>query len=312
MEAKPFDFTKLPKISRQEVQILESLKDLFPRIGFTDELGRAIKILLGRELGMNFSLRNDALETVKISEKLRHFSQEGIFIVFGLAPLEQKGVLEIDPFLAHMAIDKLLGGTGAGEVSGRSLTDIEDGVLTYLFLKIFSLIFERCGASARVHFRMEGIRSGIGDVLKLYRAADIGIFLSFRLQLGERAGFARLLLPNTMTKKVFLEPLEGGQADRSKDLDYYYDRLAKLGFVEAPLWAELGRTVLAVRDINALEVGDVIRLEKTQAHSEAGRLSGSLQLRIGRGDRGAFRGTILPRKDTLQVTLEGMEGEHPV
>lgn len=322
MDVRPFDFSRLPKVSRQEVQLMESLKDLFPRIGFTDELGRAIKILVGRELGMAFSLRCERIESVIVTEKLRSFSHEGIFLTFGLPPVEQKGVLEIDPFLAHGAIDKLLGGScGFGESAAasnrHSLTDIEDGVLTYLFLKIFSLIFDRCGASARVHFRMEGFRSGLGDVLKLYRPAEKGIFLSFSLGLGERSGFARMILPNAIAQKVFLDPLEGIRTDNARELEYYGARLANFGFLETQLWAELGRTVLTVRDINALETGDVIRLEKTQAHSEAGRLSGSLSLRVGRGERGAFRGELMTQGDalrvnTLRVKLEGMEGEQPV
>lgn len=318
MEARPFPFEKLPKVSRQEVQLIASLQELFPRIGFSDELGRAIKILISREMGLPFSFRREKLEMINLTEKARSFSRQGVYLLFGLPPVEQKGLLELDPLLAHMAIDKLLGGTGELLTMVRPLTAIEEGVLSYLFLKLFALIFERCGKSARVHFRMEGFRSSPEEILPLFRGTDKVIYASFRLTFGERAGYARLILPPLMAQKTFLEPLESassGAADEEaaqRDLAYYGARFSNLGYVTTPLWSELGRTNLKVKEINALEPGDVVILEKTQARVQGGLLAGHLPIRIGKGERGAFRGEILPDPSRLRVRLDALELEQPV
>jgi flagellar motor switch protein FliM len=250
------------------------------------------------------------MSAVNIPQKLSGLTRQGIYLVFGLPPLDAKGVLEIDPLIAHMAIDKLLGGSGEPLTMIRPLTEIEEGVLSFLFLKMFALVFERCGKQARVHFRMEGFRSSPEEVAPLFKSQPGGVYFSFQLTLGNRAGYARLLLPTPMAQKALLEAGEGAEDDR--ELEYYGARLENLGYVPAEVWTELGRTTLKVGDINRLEPGDVVLIDRTQARVEQGRLSGSLSVRVGRGERGSFRGEIVPSPDRLQVKLTAVDLEQPV
>ncbi|HSA58513.1 MAG TPA: FliM/FliN family flagellar motor switch protein [bacterium] len=302
----------MPKVSRQDAKLLEAVQTYLPRIGFSDELGKALKILIGREIGPTFSFQRDHMAAVNIPQKLQGLTRQGIYLLFGLPPLDAKGVLEIDPLIAHMAIDKLLGGAGEPLTMIRPLTEIEEGVLSFLFLKIFSLIFDRCGKQARVHFRMEGFRSSPEELAPFFKNQPDGIYFSFHLSLGNRAGYARLILPGPMAQKAFLEPLEGASPTGDRETEYYGARLANLGFVQTDVWTELGRTALKVADINRLEPGDVILLERTQARIQKGRLSGAVSVRVGRGERGSFRGEIVPSPDGLQVKLTAVDLEQQV
>lgn len=317
MTVQPFDFSKLPKVSRQEVKLLEAIQAYLPRVGFSDELRKALKILVTREIGPTFSFHRDHMAAVNIPQKLQGLTRQGVYVLFGLPPLSEKGILEIDPLIAHMAIDKLLGGAGEALTMIRPLTEIEEGVLSFLFLKIFAMIFDRCGKQARVHFRMEGFRSSPEEILPLFKTHPEGIYFSFHLTLANRAGYARLLLPTPMAQKAFLDVLdnvgEGASpdADVEKEMQYYAARLANLGYLQTELWTELGRTSLKVKEINQLEAGDVIVLEKTQARVQEGKLTGSLPLRIGLGERGSFRGEIVPSPKKLQVRLAGVDLEQP-
>ncbi len=312
MEITPFDFSKLPKVSRQEAKLLEAVQTYLPRVGFSDELGKALKILVGREIGPTFSFHRDHMSAVNIPQKLQGLTRQGIYLLFGLPPLDAKGVLEIDPLIAHMAIDKLLGGSGEPLTMIRPLTEIEEGVLSFLFLKMFALIFERCGKQARVHFRMEGFRSSPEEIAPFFKNQPDGLYFSFHLTLGNRAGYARLFLPTPMAQSAFLEPLEGAVPSGEKEREYYGARLANLGFVPTEVWTELGRTSLKVADINALEPGDVILVDRTQARIQQGRLSGAVSVRVGRGERGSFRGEIVPSPDRLQVRLTAVDLEQQV
>jgi flagellar motor switch protein FliM len=259
------------------------------------------------------------MSAVNIPQKLQGLTRQGVYLLFGLPPLEQKGVLEIDPLIAHMMIDKLLGGTGEALTMIRPLTEIEEAVLSFLCLKIFAMIFDRCGKQARIHFRMEGFRSSPEEIMPLFRDAPAGLYFSFHLTLGDRAGYARLLLPMPVAQNAFLnqqaQPDAVAQA-ADKDLEYYGARLANLGYLQTELWTELGRTSLKVADINQLEPGDVILIEKTQARVQGGKLSGSLPVRIGRGEKGSFRGEIVPptdqRQDRLKVRLTAVDLEQQV
>lgn len=312
-EIKPFDFKKLPKVSRKAQQILDALQSFLPRIGFTDELGRAVKRLVTKELGISFSFQREKIQTVPLAATLPTLSRQGVYLVFGMAPVEGKGILELDPFLAQMAIDKLLGGKGEPLNAIRPLTEIEEGVLSYLFLKILSHIFERCGRSARVHFRLDRFCSSSDDMeallLPTTRAAGEAVLISFRLTFGDRSGYARLILPSPFVQKVFLEPVEGAMAvEETRDFQYYAARLENLGYLETTLWAEVGRSTLKIKEVEGLEPGDVVLLEKTQARVKNGRLEGYLPIRLGKGETGAFRGEIVGKG----FKIHGMELEHPI
>lgn len=304
----------MPKVSRAEVKLLEGIQTYLPRAGFSEELAKALKILIRREAGPKFGFQKEHMSAVDIPQKLQGLTKQGVYLVFGLPPLDAKGVLEIDPLIAHMMIDKLLGGSGEALTMIRPLTEIEEGVLSFLFLKIFAMIFDRCGKQARVHFRMEGFRSSPEEIIPLFKNQRDGVYFSFHLSLGDRAGYARLLLPLPMAQKAVLDPIEGAAPNDGvdKELEYYGARLANLGYVQTELWTELGRTSLKVKEINQLEPGDVILLEKTQAHVAGGKLSGSLPVRVGRGERGSFRGEIVPSTDRLKVKLTAVDLEQQV
>ena len=294
--------------------MVQSLQTLLPRAGFGKELGKSIRIFIRRELGVPFSFKGEKFKVVHVAEKVHAFSRQGVFVVFSLPPLDQRGVLEIDPLIAQMAIDKMLGGSGQPLTMVREPTEIEEAILTYFFLKIFSLIFDQCGRSADVHYRMEKLCTTPEQVLEFYRGVDKGLYAPFQLVFGDRAGYARLILPMPIVEKSIFEKSEKSKAagvpeTPEADLSEMTDRLGKLGFLEANLWTELGRTMLPVRDINGLEPGDVVVLEKTQAHIQDGRLVGALPIRVGSGSRGSLRGTILPDARRLKVRLDAVDLE---
>lgn len=313
---KPFDFSRLPKISRQDILILDALRSFLPRIGFSDELGRSLRRLVGRALGTPFSFREEKITNIRLSTALPTLPKQGVYLVFGLAPLEEKAFLELDPFLAHVAIDRLLGGTGEPLTMVRPLTEIEEGVLSYVFLKILAEIFERCGRTARVHFRLEGYRSSSDEILSLVSGSGKegrGVMISYRLTVGDRSGYGRLILPSPFVEKAFLEPMEGGQAALSeRELQYYAARLSNLGFLATNLWAEVGSATLKAGELADLEAGDVVLLQKTGARLDGERLEGYLPLRLGRGECGSFRGQVVSGEGPLRLKLQGMELEHPV
>ncbi len=308
-EAKPFDFSKLPKISGQEAKLIQSLQAFLPRIGFTEDLRRTLKLMVARELGLPFDLEKERVTTVAVASKLATLTRQGVYLVFGMAPLERKAILELDPLLAHMAIDKLIGGPGTLPEMVRPLTEIENGVLSYLFLKILSVIYERCGSSARVQFRLEGIDFSPDRLAASSPKTEDGILITYRLTLGKRAGYARLILPSPVAQKIFLEPLEGAESEE-REREFYGAKLANLGFLDTVLWGELGRTTVTAGEINRLEPGDVIVLEKTSARVEKGNLAGTLAVRVGRGEQGSLQGTIIAASgDRLRLEISGVVRE---
>lgn len=306
-DIKPFNFRELPKVSRQEATLLEGLMASLPRIGFSDNLSQSLKTLLGKLFGTRVSIEIQKIQSFDFSPGGSALPPQGVYLTFGLAPLQEKAVLELDPFLTHVAIDRLLGGTGEPPVMMRPLTEIEEGVLSYIFLKILAEIFERCGRSARLHFRLEGIRPTPEGI-----PGGSTLFLFFRISLGGRSGYARLILPTLFAQKALLEPLEGTAPGTERDLQYYAARFMNLGFLQTELWAEIGSATLKGRELMSLEPGDVVVMEKTSARFHDGRLEGVIPLKLGLGQSGALRGEVISGEGPLCVKMEGVDLTHPL
>ncbi len=305
-----FDFESLPKVTREEADLLQALQAYLPRLGVADKLASLLKGLISKELGLRFSFRMDRVTTISLEEKLPSLPRQGIYALIGMEPVEGKAFLELDPLLSHMMIDKLMGGTGEPLTMIRPLTEIESGVLSYLFLKAFAEIFSRFGATARVHFRLEGLVTSREEILPSLGGARDAVLITYRLQLGNRAGYARFFLPAPFLQQVMLDPMEDPEGADDQERQYFLARLQNLGFVPANYWAEIGRSTLKAGSIQKLEPGDVVVLQDTEARVERGQLGGALRLRVGRGEHGAFLTEVLDGDGPirLKVTAQVQEG----
>jgi len=309
-EPIPYDFSQLPKVSRQETELLSALQSYLPRIGFAEGLKGGIQSLLRQHLGPAFSFELESVRTISadaIGTFLSELPSSGIYLQIGLVPVESKAFCEVDPLMAHVMIDHLLGGAGEPLTMIRPLSEIEQGIFSFLVLKVLSLIYEKCGASARVHFRLEVVRSMVSELVPPKGSA---VALTFRLILEDRSGYLRIVLPSPMVQKGFLEPFAGaGTSDEERE--GLLARLESLGFVETDLWAEVGRTILKAKELQKLERGDVVLLDQSTVILKGGQISGRTALRLGKGAHGALRAKIVG-SNPFQVEIEGVEAEHPV
>ena len=306
MTHKPFPFQRLPKTSLKSSQLLKALQTYLPRIGFSAQLGKNIRALVSKELGGKFSFQQEKITSLNTAQAMIPLQPTSLYVVIGMSPLTEKAVLEVDLLLAHRAIDKLLGGKGEPVTSLRPLTEIETGVISYLFLKILEMIFQRCGASAKVHFRLEAVKSSLENVDVLLKDKDM-VQMNFKAQLDQGSGPLRLFLPSPFVQGCFLDTLDA----HHKDHEYEEARLSNFGYVSTSLWAELGRTTLLVREINQLESGDVVVLENTEARMTGRKLEGCLPLRIGSGNQGSFRGRVVSG-DPVKLRLESASLDYTV
>ncbi len=305
----PFDFSRLPKVSAEEVRLLKGLRAGFRLI--SDDGGRGLQDLISRQLGTTFGFEADRLETVLIRDRLQASLPLGVYVVFSVATQnnpEQKGFLEIDPLLAHRMIDRLAGGAGEPPPLFKGLTEIEEGLLSYLTMKAFAHLFEKSGKEARFHLRMDRIYKTPEEFQT--RVAPVGteraLLVRLRFSLGNRSGYGRLYLP-----LAFVREAGKGLQNASSEWSEWNARLETMEFLKTIVWGELGRTALAVREINALEAGDVVVFDQTSARKgTSGLLEGQLSLRVGRGEKSALSAKIVgdeKGKVRVQIVDSGEE-----
>jgi len=304
----PYDFSRIPKVSREEARLINSLYRFLPPTQFSEGLHNSLSTLLTKEIGEDFSFRLERIFSSEVSPYLETLPKQGVYLILGMAPHEEKGILEIDLMFAHSLIDRLLGGEGEPLTALRPLTEIEQGVLTYILLKVISHFYEECGGTAGVHFRLEDHRSSPTELIPSLKGARPDgakrfVILSWQASLGKGSGYFRLLLPAPFVER--LRPIHSGD-----EAEYNEKRFQELGFLKTDLWAELGRTTLKNSELTSLKAGDILLLDQTEARFAEGGLSGHLTLRLGSGERSAFRARLTGLSKKLQVKMEDLfEGE---
>lgn len=275
----PFPFEALPKLTRQGARLLEALSRAIPRFYSPSGFKESMQQFLLEHLALSVVVDLEGISLLPYKEVFQQLHKKNLFALFSLSPVTGRAFLEIDSPLAQVTIDQLLGGNGSIEVTDKQPTDLDQGVLSYLFLKVVSFLYDRSGKSPQAHFRFEEFvnKEALASCCK---ADEIIPFISFRLTVGEASGYLRLVLPPTFVQKL-------GESDPLLDQrqgEAMLERMARLDFLPTTLWVEIGKMTLTPEEIFHLEKGDVVLFDETEVHwTPEKTLDGTTLLRVGTG-----------------------------
>ena len=295
-------------MARGEASLLNALHRFFPS-DLPKKLGEAVTALLSQELGAACSVELEKLTSSEVTPYVQTLTKQGVVIVLGLASHEERGFCEIDLFFAHALIDRLLGGEGEPLKTLRPLTEIEQGVFSYLVLKILSVLYDLCGESPRAHFRLQEFCSSPQEVTRFIAPQSRLMILYWKVQVGMLTGSVRLVFPAAFIQKNFSPPLETSILEASS----FAKSLQALGFIRTRLWADAGRSSVRQSELAGLKEGDVVLLDQAEVSLHDGKVVGHVNLRVGTGENSSFHGKILDDEGgRFRVQLEGSHREHPV
>lgn len=305
---RPFDFSRLRKIRREEAKLVNQLYRYLPATSgetFHDSFER----LVSQELGEKFTLGLSRVHSAEAHEYFKTLPQTGLFLVLGMPPLEVKAFCEIDYVLGHVMIDRLLGGSGKPPKALAPLTEIEEGVISYLGLTLLGHFYEQAGGSERSHFRLQAISSRPADLNHFVPSGDRLIIAAFDAKLGKQGGYFRLLFPQAFAEQVLFEPLLTPQ----EALRLYGSRREALGFVPTHLWAEAGRAAVRQSELQGIREGDIVLLDGGEVRKQEGKWGGYVTLRVGNGTQGSYRARLMEvNPQQFRAVVEGSFMEHPV
>ncbi|MDO8644505.1 MAG: hypothetical protein Q7S00_06030 [bacterium] len=286
--SKPYPFEALPKIFRQEQKWVEGLLASLPKLGFAERLRAHLQSELSNYLGLTVKLRLADTASVSFKEiSSQYLSQKSLLALISLAPVPGRVVLELDPTLAFVSVDQLLGGEAKEEgferVVKQKASDIDQGVLSYLLLKIISAVYRFCGASATVHFRLEEIVTGTEKLKPFFKEEEKALLFSYHVGLDDKVGFVRLLVPSSVAQKLSSSV---SSVSTEKEEEALLERLARYDFLKTELRAVGGTTMLKGEEIEKLEKGDIILLDETRVKlGPKKNLEGEVMVRVGDGKK---------------------------
>jgi flagellar motor switch protein FliM len=278
-KVRPFDFSKIKKLSRQYVNLSTALLEAYPALGEPEELGRSLIKDLAAELHLSISLQFIGMEEMSQSQWIATAASPCIGVIFQAEPQGYHCALEIDYSLARMLIDKLLGGEGDPPKERRSLTAGEEGVLEFLLIKVLSHFQTAQGLRGPSMLKLQKMVYDPKQLLGPEGAEALGCVFKFFLGLKKNGGYLKVYFPHPAVEGCLLR--EDALAGALSEGVSWERRVGRASHIRTFLWSEVGRVQLTPEDQAQLEEGDVILFDETMASMGPRGVQGKTVLRVG-------------------------------
>ncbi|HEY3448518.1 MAG TPA: type III secretion system cytoplasmic ring protein SctQ [Myxococcales bacterium] len=296
----PFSFSKLEKVPRAQLELIRRLEWMLPDGLLTGEIGEQVRVGLRRVFDEDVMLWLDYVHSVQPSALKKVMGDPTFLGVIAPTPHGARGLVELDLVLAHSIIDLLLGAPGESSVV-RPLTEVEQGVLSYVLLETFKAFSPGQPEPGRHPLRLERIVSTLEEGLQLFTGEATVAIIELKVLIGAAAGYLRLHLPASAIAAAV--PPDKSPFLRQRRLKRLQANLSRLRSLKVKMRAEIGQAELTARDIAALRTGDVMIVDELTARADKGE-KGTARLRIGSGRAGRIEATVEVVDGTYRATIQ--------
>ncbi len=296
-KVRVYDFRRPNKFSKDQIHTLQVIYENY---------ARSLGTYLSAQLRAPIQMEVLSVEQTTYEEFVRSIPNPTILNVFSIFPLEGSAIMEINPNLGFAMIDRLLGGPGHAPEKIRALTEIEQTVIERIVQRMLDYLQEPWGSIIEIEPSLDRVETN-PQFTQLVSPSEIMIIVSLETRMGELLGMINMCIPF-----LVLEPI----LDKL-NVHFYYASSSKQSLPEnvdaiknklentyVPVKILLGKTIITVKDLLELSVGDVITLNKN--------IREELEVVIGQKTKFLGKPGIFSNKYSIQVSRiveEGNEDE---
>jgi flagellar motor switch protein FliM len=269
-----YDFRRPNKFTREHVRALQIASETFAR-QFTTVLSTTLRTVS--------QVQAKGIHQLTYDEYIRDIPNPTYLAILSLAPLAGASIFHLPLPVVMTAVDRLLGGPGAGPALHRPLTEIEQSLMRDLLgrvLRELAYAFESLTPLEPVVLHQESNP----QFAQIGSPSDMVIVFVYDLRIGGQAGEATLCVPFASLQPVLDEvaanSLLAGRVEA--DATSVRDALAgRMGGAPVTVSVSFPPVSLALSDIVDLRPGDVVPLDH--------RVDAPLEVSIGGVARFAAR-----------------------
>lgn len=252
-----------------------------------------VRDVLHRYTSMDIDLWLHSVQVLNRSQLRALIPGVTLIHVIGLAPLSEKILFEVDLRFVYRVVDRLLGGNGLAIDIHRPLTEIEQGVFSYLALKVLALFYEQGVASPeQVAIRLEDMRSDLKSVADIVRHEDTWLCASWKMNFDLDVAYLRALVPASLARRALGQPPPADAAVVGRIHQRIRSRMQRLAGIRVDCIIQAGQIELTRADFRALDPGDIVLLDQAMIALQNGEPAGQCAMRIGLGRRGLVHGLL--------------------
>jgi len=255
-EVHTYDFKRPERVSKDQMRAFEGLHERFAR-----NLGAA----LSGYLRTIIEVKIRSTEQLTYAEFTYSLPTPTSFSLLSCAPLEGQVCLEISPLIIYPIIDRMLGGSNAElYIPQRPLTQIEQRLANRIIERALSALEDAWSNIADVKFEVMQHESN-PQLVQIVAPNEVVIVIGFEIKMGNRAGSMSLCIPFNVVEPVIHRLASEDWFNYRKQSDKEDQRprlLENMAEAKLKLRAYLGQATIKVSDLLALDVGDVLKIDK--------------------------------------------------
>ncbi len=257
---KIYDFKRPDKFSKDQIRTVSIMHETFARLTTTS---------LSAQLRSLVHVHVASVDQLTYEEFIRSIPNPTTLAVIDMDPLKGSAVLEIDPAITFSIIDRLFGGQGEGTKFSRDLTDIEQSVMEGIIVRVLGNLRESWSTVIDLRPRLGGIETN-PQFAQIVPPSEMVVLVTLETKVGDVEGMMNLCIPyltiepiiSKLSAQYWYSSVRRGTT--TENLNILRERLAT---VAVTMIAEVGNMELSVRDVLALRIGDIIRLDNTGVDS---------------------------------------------
>jgi len=296
---KAFDFRfnkRTDKFSTNQLQTLRMLHDNFTRL-----LNNALSVYLRARVDATIV----SIEQINYGDFVASVGSESLLAIFSMDPLPGSGIVQLDLNLSFSIIDRLLGGPGWFPTKLRDLTDIERTLMQRFMARMLNSYRESWNYLLTLSLKIEALDSNPQFIPRIIPLDQIVAFITCELKVGDRAGTMNFCLPYLVLQSIAAQlsdfqwspSVVSGRGMTEDDIAQLVKNVER---AEVDVEVELGRTIVSLRDLIALQVGDIVQFDN--------ETSQPLSVRVN--DHEKFKVFVGVNRDRLTVkVVEIVQGE---
>ena len=288
-----YDFKHPARVNKDQLRTLENLHDNFARL-LSSTLSGAMRSVVDVDTAF--------VDQTTYAEFIMSLSNPSCSYQFTLGPTNGQAIIDVAMPLVFGNVDRVFGGKGSSQgVEGRQLTPIEIGVINRVMKRAIEDLEATWEPILPVEIYDIELETN-PEFMQITAASEIVILLAFEVNSANASGLVSVCYPFFTLESIL--PRLGQQTyvrnNRVSREQLHLDNRLRLGSMDVPLVAELGRTRVALAEAEALQAGDVLRLPT--------RATDPVAIRLGGKEKFLAR-PFTERDDELVLKVVGQAGD---
>ncbi len=280
--AQPYNFKRPRLFSQDQMRVLHYVHEAF---------ARDLSVYLSAQLRTLIDITLTAVDQVIYSEFVMSSAPPSALYVVEAENLDHKLVVELDPRLIVCTIEKLFGGQGLFPETAREVSQIEQRIMSKVMVRAFR---ELEGAWEQAHDLTlnEVAFESHAEFVQIIPAVEPALVATYEVTIYDQRSFINICYPYLLLEKILGQTgikqwISASTTPPPPEVRERYEEALRQ--TDVTLTAELGHTKLSVAELQALEAGDVVLLDRRVDEPMHVYVNGKRKFRAAAGRSGRHR-----------------------